>query len=377
MTQQPPLNAAIIAGSAALCVGLGTVHGFSVFLAPLEARLSLGRGLISLTYSLALVAITASVLLGPRLYGQATPRVIASIAGLAAALGVLIAGYAPSIALLWLGYSVIFGAANGLGYGFSLQFAAQTSPGREGLAMGIVTAAYALGAALSPGMFERALAYGGFQAAMTALAMALVLCAALTVLAYGRTPSHFPARPALRSGIPVLPLWLIYGAGVLAGLMAIGHAAGIAQALAPAVPAWLAPVVLAASNFTGSLIAGRLVDTLQPRRLLMVLPALSTLALLSIALLPGAASVFLGLAVVGFAYGGTIAAYPAVIAKRAGAQGSAALYGRVFTAWGAAGLAGPWLAGVLYDVSASYQTALLLAACVALLSALGAHRLLR
>ena len=45
---------------------------------------------------------------------------------------------------------------------------------------------------------------------------------------------------------------------------------------------------------------------------------------------------------------------------------SARIYGRVFTAWGAAGLLGPWLAGVLFDLSGDYRIALLVAAAIGL-----------
>ena len=48
---------------------LGSVHAFSVFIAPLEALLGLPRSEVSLIYSLALVAITTAVLLGYRIYG--------------------------------------------------------------------------------------------------------------------------------------------------------------------------------------------------------------------------------------------------------------------------------------------------------------------
>ena len=47
---------------------LGSVHAFSVLLAPLEAKLGLPRAQISLVYSFALVAITLSVTVGYRIY---------------------------------------------------------------------------------------------------------------------------------------------------------------------------------------------------------------------------------------------------------------------------------------------------------------------
>jgi len=74
------------------------------------------------------------------------------------------------------------------------------------------------------------------------------------------------------------------------------------------------------------------------------------------------------LGVVGFAYGSIIAIYPVAIAESFGERGAQA-YGRVFIAWGFAGLAAPWCAGLIFDLSGDYSLAMLIAALVALISA--------
>ena len=73
------------------------------------------------------------------------------------------------------------------------------------------------------------------------------------------------------------------------------------------------------------------------------------------------------LAVIGACYGATISICPAIIAKRYGDEGPA-VYGRVFIAWGVAGLSGPWLAGALFDAQGDYALALWLAAGFAAIS---------
>ena len=77
----------------------------------------------------------------------------------------------------------------------------------------------------------------------------------------------------------------------------------------------------------------------------------------------------MGLAATGFVYGAIIAIYPTVINQRFGAIDGIRVYGKIFTAWGFAGLFGPWLAGRLYDLHADYSIALLIAAIAGLLSA--------
>ena len=135
----------------------------------------------------------------------------------------------------------------------------------------------------------------------------------------------------------------------MAGLMVIGHAAGIAAAFRPDLASWVAPVVIAACNLFGSMVGGRLADRMPGGVLLAALALMTTLTLTGLATFGAAGGLLVGLGCVGFAYGGTIAAYPAAIAKLFGMRRSARVYGRVFTAWGCAGLLGPWLAGALFD----------------------------
>jgi len=150
--------------------------------------------------------------------------------------------------------------------------------------------------------------------------------------------------------------------------MVIGHASGIAASLRPGTPPWIAPGTIAACNLFGSLIAGRLADKLPPGPLLAAFALATTVALAGLAAFGTDYGLFVCLGLIGFSYGGTIAAYPAVIAKLFGMQESARVYARVTTAWGSAGLTGPWFAGVLFHWRGDYQGALLAAAAFRVLS---------
>nr|WP_135506504.1 MFS transporter [Roseovarius aestuariivivens] len=292
------------------------------------------------------------------------------------------AAFAKSLTMIWLGYSLIFGGANGLGYGFGLQISAQVNPKREGLAMGTVTAAYAFGSVIAPGLLDIALESGGVRLAMLGLAICLVLVGGVAFLLLQKADFVFLSEPrdAIRTSLSKAVqrlLWFGYFGSVLAGLMVIGHAAAIARAAHPDIPPWVAPVVIAAFNLSGSFLGGRLADSVTPGRLLALLALTTSAGLVTLLFFESAAALLLGLSFVGFAYGGTIAAFPAAIAKLAGPGASARIYGRVFTAWGAAGLAGPWLAGVLFDAGGGYDTSLAVAAAIGVLAAGVIHILFR
>ena len=75
------------------------------------------------------------------------------------------------------------------------------------------------------------------------------------------------------------------------------------------------------------------------------------------------------LVLIGLGYGATIARYPAITLSYFGPSQMARSYGRVFTAWGVAGLVAPWAAGRLYDLDGDYTTSCLVATGVVLIAA--------
>ncbi len=358
-----------------LMLVLGSVHAFSVFLEPLEARFDASRAEVSMTYSLALACLTVGVLFGHLIFGRLRPALLILLICLLAAAGAVLAAQARSLPMVWLGYSVLFGAANGLGYGFALQISAQANPRRKGVAMGLVTACYALGAAIAPVPFKALLDGFGFAGAMMGLAVVLAAVAPLVAGLLAKAKAELKVSLAAEDkghaanrGLTV-KLWLGYGTAVAAGLMAIGHATGIARASGLGDGLVLAaPIVIAVFNMLGSSLGGWIADRATVRQMLMAFPALSATALFALALMDSGLAVLFGLAVIGFTYGAIIAVYPAAVASLFGAVAGVRIYGRVFTAWGTAGLFAPWFAGLLYERFGDYRMALTVAGCAGLVS---------
>ena len=107
---------------------LGSVHAFSVFLEPLEVIFGTSRATLSLTYSFSLVFVTITVLFGPRIYYRLQTATIYAWVAVLGAIGAGVDSIATGLGLVWIEYSLIFGIANGFGYGFRLQFAAHPKP---------------------------------------------------------------------------------------------------------------------------------------------------------------------------------------------------------------------------------------------------------
>ncbi|WP_162913369.1 MFS transporter [Rhodospirillaceae bacterium SYSU D60014] len=357
---------------------LGSLHAFSVFLEPLERSFSATRAEVSLLYSLATACLTLSLLGGHVLYRLIPPAALAGLVGLVAAIGMAVAGAGSSLLVIGFGYSVLFGMANGIGYGFSLQIARQALPDRKGFAIGAVTAAYAFGVVIFARVFAVLIAVGGAGTAMLVMA-GVLLCAgagAASLLKLSRAgefapaPLLLPIDGALRDRRLFSLLWTGYCLAAAAGLMAMGHAAGIVAAKGgQAEQLVFGTMLIGLGNGAGGFTAGWLADRWPGRILLMFFTILSAAVLALLAYTTSPVAAIVALASVGFAYGGIIAIYPIAIADYYRPEDVAKVFGRVFTAWGIAGLAAPWIAGILFDASGSYVLALALAAVAALFAA--------
>jgi len=378
-----PQGTWVTLASMVLASVLGSVHAFSVFLEPMENYFQTSRSQVSLTYSFTLLSLTVGVLLGHRFYGLLRPASFSiAVCGLAL-IGTLIAASATHIIMVWLGYSLLFGLANGLGYGFALQISAQSNLENKGFVMGLVTASYALGSVLSPWPLAFVLNSFGLMWAMLSLTLALfVIMPVVSGLLYWSqaqlhvSPLGHKHSPRVNQHV-IFFFWLAYGLAVMAGLMAIGHATAIAdQAGLNGQLILIAPSLLALFSMSGSLLGGWMADRVSFKVTLTVLPLLSALSLALLALFLVDISVLFGLGVTGFAYGAIISIYPAAIATRFGAVEGVRIYGKVFIAWGIAGFVGPWLAGSLYDLNGDYRLALIIASIAGLGSALVVFTLL-
>jgi len=355
---------------------LGSVHAFSVFLVALEQVLDASRSRISLIYSLALVFITLTVLIGHRIYTSASPAVIVASACIGAAAGLWIASGMANWWWLLLGYSVLFGCANGVGYGFTLQLSARVMPEYKGFAMGAVTAAYAVGSILFALVLSALTETQSVGLAFRLMAVILIVAGLISGFMIANSRAAYTVdRAALSTAkvetSTVAVFWLCYFSSVFAGLMAIGHAAGIVLAKGGATDtAVMGAMVVGIGSGAGGFLIGWCLDRWPLKRFLIGLPVLSAIALIALLWIKQLSVLILVMGIIGFSYGSIIAVYPYAISRRFGDRLGPKIYGQVFTAWGLAGLAAPWLAGILFDLNGNYTMAMLSAATIALGSAL-------
>lgn len=370
-----------IVPSALLMFALGSLYAWSIFVGPLEQMYDAARSSVSAVFSLATLCFAATMVVGAQAYRFLPAPALALVTCVIAALGLALAGSGLSLWAVALGYGGLFGAANGIGYGLSVQVVNTALPERRGLVTGGVVACYTGGAAVFAPLFEAGVGGIGVNATMLATAAFLLVVGgtAALLLRMGGIALPDPARRP-REGRDVRrerrqfwPLWFGFFFGALAGLMALGHAATVVESVGgSARELAIGTAAIALGNTLGRLTGGAACDRLHGRQVLVTVGLVGAAGLCLPLAAPGPLAVIFGLALVGVGYGSMAGAYPVITSYVFGVENASRVYGRLFTAWGAAGLLAPYLAGYLFDVLGDYRLALT-AAAVAMLAAIAVH----
>jgi OFA family oxalate/formate antiporter-like MFS transporter len=361
----------LLVGAIIISIAFGSLHAFSVLALPLQNAFGTARASVSLGYALAILALTGAVYVAPLIMRRMSPAVMAVLCAVGAAAGLVLAGSGLGLVSFLAGFGVIFGFANGLAYSLFLDRAAAAMAQQKGFAIGLVTATYGGGAALFAPLLGLTTASASVFAALMLLGLAVFLAGLLA--SYLFIGSGFAIADRITTPETpqrwMLVTWSVYFCGVFGGLMIIGHAAPLLQSkFSGTTLSTLAVMLVAIGNVAGSIGGGLWAQYTSPRQALALPVMIGMFAMALLLLAHSQALALAGLAVVGIAYGGLIAAVPVVILTCAGPRGFAYAFGRIFSAWGLAGLVGPPLAGLLFDYSGTYDSALLLAFFMSIIS---------
>ena len=355
---------------------MGTVHAFSTLIQNIEIQTGVGRMGSSLIYSIALVNVTLAVFFGHILYRKFSPKLLILLITILPIIGLFFSSSQSWLGWI-VGYGFLFGISSGLGYGLSLFIVSSiTQRDKLGYALGLVTASYAFGAVafsmLYPFLFRYFGFISGYIIGLVSLSLIVMIGLAFYKLSNVRIKKELQAEVHIQSrNSKIIPLWLGYFLGVFAGLMAIGHAVPLIISFGGSTLIAISSITLMTlgSAFAG-IYAGWLVDQYGCKRPLLIILLINCLALIGLSIFTNVRLLIVLLVTIASIYGAVIAIYPTLVYHLVGKDLSAKIYGRVFTAWGAAGLISPSLAGWLFEKNNSYDSSILLAVSLSVIAVL-------
>jgi OFA family oxalate/formate antiporter-like MFS transporter len=398
----------VVVGALVIQVSLGAVYIWSVFQTPLKAVFpDWTETQVTLPAQIVLAAFAVAVIFGGRFQDRFGPRIIATIGGLVLGLGLILArftgGFASGPALLWLiaTFSVLGGLGIGMAYVCPIATCVKWFPDKRGLITGLAVAGFGAGAFFFAPLAKALVAGGSYQLMgaslfavpkfgvfSTFMVLGIIFLVAVVAAAQllrnppagykpagwnppqptGAAPVRTDYTPGQMLATPQFwLLWLIYFAGCTAGLQVIMKASPVWQSCAigvcqpPVDPttfgaissaAAMAVSILAIFNALGRIFWGRVSDSIGRKVTLIIMLVICAAAMFALDYFRSYGLYVAGISVVGLCFGGYLALFPAFTADFYGTKHYGVNYGWMFSAYGAGGLFGPFLAALLMRVAA-------------------------
>jgi OFA family oxalate/formate antiporter-like MFS transporter len=378
-----------VVGGVLLNLALGSLYAWSVFVLPLEREFGWNREQTSWVFTIAIVAFAAAFIVAGRLQDTRGPRLCGLIGATFLSAGFVLASFTASVLFLYVTFGLLVGIGGAFGYAAPTPVASKWFPDKRGLVIGLMVAGFGAGSAIFGPVASVWVDAYGWRLAFRMLGalfflMGIVGASLLKNPPEGyRPPGWTPATPTARSqggtdiasdemlrGKTFYALWVAYCLGTTAGLMTISQLVPFArEAGLSASAATLAITVGAVGNAAGRILSGWLSDTLGRLTTLRAMILASAAATPALFVWRSDVSLFfLFVAAVYWCYGAQLSLFPSTVADFYGTRYLGMNYGLLFTAWGMAGIVGPFIGARVFNVFHDYSYAFYAASALALVA---------
>jgi MFS family permease len=360
----------------------GTYYSFGVFFKPLSQGFGWSRAETSGAFTLGMIMQGLSGVAAGAMVDKRGPRVVMTVACLLTGLGFMLMSQTSTLWHLYLFFGILAGSGAGAAYIAPVATVPRWFTRRRGLALGIMLAAMGAGQMAMPPLFADLITRYGWQPSYVVAGAAVIAIGLPAALLLRRSPlvEHLPdtaevgataakqqtwsTREALRS----LQFWLLSVIWLLAAFslqMVMVHI--VPFATDEGIPLDTAARLL--TLYGGMVIISRIgvgwiSDLLGNRASYLGCLFLQMGALI---ILSGAGDLWrFRVAAVIFAagYGGGASVFPKIVADVFGLRAIGAILGLVGLGWALGAGLGPFLAGLIFDLSGRYFAAFLTGAAV-------------
>lgn len=383
----------VVLSALAINLILGVLYAWGVTGKALVGQWQWTKAQASLPFTVSTAAFAVMMIFAGRLQDRIGPRVVATLGGLILGTGLIASSFAQTPLVMVLTFGIIGGMGIGLGYSATTPPSIKWfPPARKGLITGIVVSGVGLAAVYMSPLTNYLISTYGIQRTFLFLGIGTILFVSLLAQFLANPPAGYvpapaAAAPGAAAGQPAakrrdvdwqdmlrtpqfLLLWIMFVLAASAGLMVIMHVAIIAKEQAH-LDKWgfLSIGILAIFNTLGRIASGFLSDRIGRTRTMVLAFSLQAVNMFAFAYYTTPTLLLAGSAFTGLCYGTIFTLFPAATADYYGVRNLGVNYGLVFTAFGVAGVTGPYLAGKIRDQFGSYHNAYLTCAIMLLVGA--------
>lgn len=348
----------------ALAVIFGVAYSFAAFFESFSVEFQARRAQVSLVFGLSGLLYFLLGAWGGILADRHGPARVTAAGMVCIATGLVGASLAGSMTQVMWAYGLGVGIGIALVYTPSIGSVPPWFVRRRGLASGIASAGIGAGTLVVPLVAAWAVTALQWRGAMRALALLVLVLGVAATLLLRRVPAARSGGPgaaglSLREALRTPSFAWMYLGCVLAGpsqLIPFAHVsaaardAGVADAQAVGLVG-----LIGVGSLVGRFAIGGLADRIgRPLTLVAAQAALGASFVLW-AVAGSHYATFAAFAVcVGLSYGGIVSLMPALMMDLYGARAVSSIIGMLYTGAGFGCLAGPWVAGRIFDATGSY-----------------------
>lgn len=396
MTSQNPAGVrgwTVVLAAVSINLILGVLYAWGVTGKALVGQWGWTKAQAALPFTVSTAAFAVTMIFAGRCQDRIGPRYVAMLGGVIFGAGLIGSSFATTPGLMLVTFGIVGGVGIGLGYSATTPPSIKWfPPARKGLITGIVVSGVGLAAVYMAPLTDYLIRSFGIPRTFMILGLGTIVLVSLLALFLANPPAGYSPAPPASSGNSNPPpsaaprkdmdwhemlrsrqfylLWVMFVLSASAGLMIIMHVAIIAKEQAH-VDKWGFGLigVLALCNTSGRLVSGFLSDRIGRTRTMILAFIVQALNMFAFSYYNTPTLIVFGSALTGLCYGTIFTLFPATTADFYGVRNLGVNYGLLFTAFGVAGVTGPYLGGKIRDAFGSYNNSFTISAILLLVGA--------
>ena len=402
----------VVVGALLIQLCLGAIYAWSVFTPYLTGKtkdpvhqFNFTSTQTQIIFSVGLAAFAVTMIFAGRWQAKRGPQLVCVVGGLVLGAGYVLGSFVgTSFIGQVLAIGLIGGAGIGLAYVCPIAVGMRWFPDKKGLITGLAVAGFGFGAMIwvkLAGSWGQLLAkYGVIRVFFIyGIVFAAVVLVGSVFMKYppegwkpkGWNPEaagtnknnhgglEFNSRQMLKTP-QFYALWTTFVFSAMAGLMTIGiiklfgidalQKAGYSEVQASAIAGTSMAVFLSIANGLGRIIWGTVSEKLGRKQSILIMTLAQGIVMLVFYYMGSSEMLFyLGATLIGFNFGGNFSLFPTATADFFGTRSVGLNYGWMFTAYGAGGIIGPILAGLIRDAWQNFHMAFVISGVLCLAAA--------
>jgi MFS transporter, OFA family, oxalate/formate antiporter len=367
----------IVLAAIGIHISIGSVYAWSVLTKPIMQAMGFSLKEVTWTFSLAILFLgTSAGFLGTYVekYGPRRSGLVSMLFFVSGLLGTALALSWHSLPLLYLAYGVIGGIGLGTGYITPVSTLVKWFPNNRGLATGLAIMGFGFASLIAGPLMQLLIAKFGLIENFVILGCVyavVMTCSALyleppkqaaasggkgSFKAVQQQDRQFSVHEAMHTW-QFYALWWVFFTNITCGIGLLAVASPMAQEIIGMSPVAAASMVgiIGLLNGGGRIVWSTLSDYLGRPNTYIAFFVIEIAAFYLLADVTDSLLFQLLIFVIITCYGGGFSCMPAYLSDLFGTKQLSAIHGRILTAWGLAGIAGPLLLSVIYEHTHSYS----------------------